>query len=253
MVNNLVSLQQSGSILKTEIKKQQQKNLCTILLIKISCRSTVNPQLPELCIKHADNQTGIMLRHLGVWLNLFNLNRAQLHLHSAASTAIMSPWSSLMSPATTQNISSNSDRPELLICQTSSRVHPLQSGNKEHDVDNRDSFSMNQPQIYRHLKWVLCQHDARLCAGFREDSSIWCCISWIRRANQVRLASSTQCSQASKTAEKHSAETSTVQQSSEHLTFDSVRAMLDLDWSTQNQYPYPPSTHRSQNITYAFL
>lgn len=27
---------------------------------------TVNSQLPELSIKHADNQTGLMLKHLGV-------------------------------------------------------------------------------------------------------------------------------------------------------------------------------------------
>ena len=57
----------------------------------ICSRSTVNSQSPELSIKHADNQTGLMLRHLGVWLNLFNFYRAQLHWHSAASTAITSP------------------------------------------------------------------------------------------------------------------------------------------------------------------
>lgn len=62
-----------------------------------------------------------------------------------------------------------------------------------------------------------------------------------------------QCSQAKMSAEKHSTETSTVQQSSQHLSFDSAWAMLDLDWSTQNQCLYPPSIHRSQTISYAFL
>lgn len=73
------------------------------------------------------------------------------------------------------------------------------------------------------------------------------------RASQKRLPSSTQCSQASETAEKHSAETSSVQQSSQHTSFDLVRAILDSKRSTQKQYPYPPTIHRSQNITYTFL
>lgn len=46
--------------------------------------------------------------------------------------------------------------------------------------------------------------------------------------------------QASETAEKHSAETLTVQQSSQHISFDLVGAILDLKWSTQKQYLYPP-------------
>lgn len=73
------------------------------------------------------------------------------------------------------------------------------------------------------------------------------------RASQKRLPNSTRCSQASETAEKHSAETSSVQQSSQHTSFDLVRAILDSKWSTQKQYSYPPTTHRSQNITYTFL
>lgn len=59
--------------------------------------------------------------------------------------------------------------------------------------------------------------------------------------------------QASETAEKHSAETLTVQQSSQHISFDLVGAILDLKWSTQKQYLYPPIIHRSQNTTYTFL